>query len=737
MVANNKKFIKISEGKWITNMKIKKPSKSKTSKKSNSNEPKFIRPNSKNFKNIIKQVRDMISGKIRVKLTLSFLVPVLFIIILGYSAYTTSSNAIINNFSDATITSVDKTSDYLGLIMQNMEDKALQIATDTMTRQYYTGRFSDDVMEESNVLRTITNNLANMVNSDKYLGNIYVFANDKKPISTSTAFEYDADPYTDFIDTDEAILINSKEKINYWTGNHKYIDDTLEVDYNTYAISLSRQMLNENGRAIGFVIMDISIDVITESLATLGLPESSTFAFISPDGREISLENGEGNLFVDQTFYQEAVQSEDIIGHDYYDYNGENQLFIYSKIGETGAMVATMIPKAYLTSQAQMIKIITVILVIIASLVAIFIGIYTASGIGKQIKEMISTLKFASDGDLTVTVNSIRKDEFGILSKSINNMLKSMKELIIKATSVGESVIKSSKDVTESSEMLLISSKNISLAISEIQQGNTQQAEDAEASLRITDLLANQINMVHENSNAIEVIADNTKKVVENGINEVNNLNSATNASIDITNKTIVDIEELEKESMAITNIISVINDIAEQTNLLSLNASIEAARAGEAGRGFSVVADEIRKLSNKSVESAQEIESIIKNITIKTQSTVNTVKEAGEITKTTEERLKNVVDLFNNINISVDDLVTRLDKIADGIDEINQSKDGTLNAIESISAVAEQTSAASEEVDATAIQQLEAVTSLNESSKHLEKDAKDLEASIKMFKTK
>lgn len=714
-------------------MKRKKLNKSNELR---SNKPKSNTLNSKKFKHLISQARNMVSGKIRVKLTLSFLVPVLFIIILGYSAYTTSSNAIINNFTDATITSIDKTSDYLGLIMQNMEDRALQIATDTMTRQYYTGRYSEDVMEESNVLRTISNTLANIVNSDKYLGNIYVFANDKKPISTSTAFEFDTDPYTDFIDTDEAILINSKDKINNWTGKHQFIDDTLGIDSNTYAISLSRQMLNENGRAIGFVITDISKDVITESLATLGLPESSTFAFISPDGREISLENSENNLFIDQTFYQEAVLSEDIIGHDYYDYNGENQLFIYSKIGETGAMVATMIPKAYLTSQAQMIKTITVILVIIASVVAIFIGIFTASGIGRQIKEMINTLKLASNGDLTATVNSGRKDEFGILSKSINNMLQSMKELIIKASQVGESVIKSSKDVTESSEMLVISSKNISLAISEIQQGNTQQAEDAEASLRITDLLANQINMVHENSNAIEEIADNTKKVVENGISEVNNLNSVTNASIEITNKTLVDIEELERESMAITNIISVINDIAEQTNLLSLNASIEAARAGEAGRGFSVVADEIRKLSNKSVESAHEIENIIKNITLKTQSTVQTVKEAGEITKTTEDRLKNVVDLFNNINISVDDLVNRLDKIADGIDEINNSKDGTLNAIESISAVAEQTSAASEEVDATAIQQLEAVTSLNESSKHLEKGAKDLEASIKMFKT-
>jgi methyl-accepting chemotaxis protein len=665
------------------------------------------------------------------------LVPVLFIVILGYAAYTSSSKAIINNFTDATITSFDKTSAYFGLIMQNIEDKALQIATDNITRQYYSGKLSGDILEEGNALKSITSNLVNITNSDKYLGNIYVMANDKKPISTTTAFEFDTNPYSEFINTDEVAWINSKEKINYWSGNHTYIDELLEISPNTYAISLSRQMINENGKAIGFVITDISMDVITNALSTLDLPESSTYAYISYDGREISLSEDTSNkLFVESSFYQEAIASENMSGSDYYDYNGESHLFIYSKIGETGAIICTLIPKAYLTGQSQMIKTMTFLLVIIASIVAIIIGVLVASGIGKQIKQMIQTLTRASKGDLTVKVVTSRKDEFGILADNINIMLSSMNNLIIKASEVSKSVVKSAKELTENSEMLLLSSQNISSAITVIQTGNTQQAEDAEDCLKITDMLAQQVNLVHDNSSAIEEIAGNTKKVVVDGISEVKQLNIASNASIEISNKTITEIEELERESKAITEIIGVINDIAGQTNLLSLNASIEAARAGDAGRGFSVVANEIRNLSNRSVSAAQEIEQIITAITSKTRHTVKTVKQAGEITKTTEVRLQNVVTLFNNINLHVDELVTNLDKISEGIDEINQSKNGTLSAVESISAVAQQTSAASEEVDATAIQQLELVTKLNNSSKHLEQDANDLETSIKIFKT-
>ena len=117
-------------------------------------------------------------------------------------------------------------------------------------------------------------------------------------------------------------------------------------------------------------------------------------------------------------------------------------------------------------------------------------------------------------------------------------------------------------------------------------------------------------------------------------------------------------------------------------------------------------------------------------------RSTVKTVKQAETISKSTETSLNNVVQLFKNINIHVDDLAGRLENISDGIGEINRSKSDTLNSIENISAVAEETSAASEEVDATAQQQLEVVTMLNAAVKALDQDAIDLEKTIEIFKT-
>lgn len=685
----------------------------------------------------MKEIGLKVIRSIRAKLILFFLIPVIFIITLGNTAYNKSSTAIISTFTEATISSIKKTSEYYELVLHNVEDKALQFANDSSARDYFSQKYAGDILEEGKLYKAVRSNATTMATADRFIENITIITNYGQPIATSGAFDANINPYEDFSALEEAKKLNDREVINLWTGYHNYLDEQLDIMKDKYAISLSRLYLGSSSRPIGYIITDITMDSITNVMNTLELPEDSSVAFISPDGREIT-KTGEAlePIFVSETFYSDAFASEELTGHKEVNYNGKAMLFIYSKIGETGAMVCSLIPESHLVGKASSIKGLTYFWVLIACASAIGIGVYVAYDIGKAIKRMMKALKAAAGGDLTVEVHTKRKDEFGILSDSINHMISNMKDLIMKASEVGRNVVASSRNVSENSELLLISSKDISSAITEIQQGNEQQAEDTEHCLKLTDELSDQINLVAENSLAIEEIASNTKNVVKDGISEIDQLNIATTDSIKATKHTIQEIEELERESKAITAIISVINDIAEQTNLLSLNASIEAARAGDAGRGFAVVAGEIRNLSQKTVTAATEIEAIIKKITTKTHNTVLTVKESEGVSKATEARLNNVVKLFHNINLHVDDLATKLEKISSGIEEINHSKADTLTAIENISAVAEETSAASEEVDATAQQQLDSVRKLNDSAKALNKDAAELESAIMTFKT-
>lgn len=698
--------------------------------------------NSNNLGGKFNHVLQHLGGSIRAKLILSFFIPIVFTIILGVTASTISSKAISSSFTASTVSLITSTGNYYNVIMQNVRSKAIELSNDTEIKGYYSGNYGEDsvtevqqgvdYLTEEEVFTKIKNRMSTLTMTDKYIENVVIFANYGYPVTTTGSFKEKA-PYASFMETEEAGMITK----DIWTGYHNFIDSQLGIDIAKYSMCYNKQYINASNKKTGFIMLDVGMDVITEALASMDLPEGSKAAFITPDGREITIDDsGAETTYYGQTFYNDAIAGEAMDRSLNLNYEGEEHLFIYSKVGETGAMVAALVPYAAITSNAASIKYITLAIVVLASLIAGCTGIIVASGIGKNIKNILAALSKAADGDLTVTVVTKSKDEFHVLSESINHMILNMKNLITKASVVGTTVINSSQNVTRNSELLLTATKDITTTISEIQQGIQQQAADTERCLSQTDSLANQINLVHDNSLAIEKITVNTKNVVTDGISEVDMLNQATKANLQITNDTIQSIEELEAESRAITEIIAVINDIAEQTNLLSLNASIEAARAGDAGRGFSVVADEIRKLSVKSVNSASEIERIINNINRKTQLTVTTVKQAGAISQTTEERLQNVVSLFNNINVMVDDLANRMINIAEGIDDIDKAKNDTLSAIESISAVAQETSAASEEVDATAKQQLEAVLKLNEASKALNNDANDLEHAITMFKT-
>ena len=135
------------------------------------------------------------------------------------------------------------------------------------------------------------------------------------------------------------------------------------------------------------------------------------------------------------------------------------------------------------------------------------------------------------------------------------------------------------------------------------------------------------------------------------GVDSVSELTGTAQSTTEITTHVVEAIGLLETKTRSIGQIIGVINGIAEQTNLLSLNASIEAARAGEAGRGFSVVAEEIRKLADQSLGSAKQISKIVDEIVANMGEVVNVAKKAEDVVKQQEESVSNTTNSFNEMD--------------------------------------------------------------------------------------
>lgn len=345
-------------------------------------------------------------------------------------------------------------------------------------------------------------------------------------------------------------------------------------------------------------IIDISKSAIVDSLSSINTGEGGYTAFITSDGTELypdGTSSVSDTVFTETEFYQAALASEEETGEKYVEWQGETYLFLYSLLPFNNAMVCTLIPRSTIIAQVSGIKTLTILIVIIAILIASLLGSFMSGHINKNIYLIFHQLQKISDGDLTDQLNVKAKDEFKLLAEGVNSMILSMKDLITNITAASNALTNSAQQVSSSAETFVETSKDIQNAISDIESGAS-------------------------NLDTKQNLTESAKKTAE------------------MTMNVISAIEALSEKSRSIGQIIESIDNIAEETNLLSLNASIEAARAGEGGRGFAVVAEQIRKLAEQSSASTGQIQHIIDDIIYNTEEVVQIARETSATVSSQEE---------------------------------------------------------------------------------------------------
>ena len=254
---------------------------------------------------------NFITHSIRVKLMMSFFIPVVCIVILGLVAYSYASKSIVSTFTDSINNVVSSTANYYEVIMKTVEDKINQLSSDPNTWNYYSKLLQSDIVKESEVYKEIRNSVKTMATSDKYIGNIAIFTNYGQPaVSTHETFSV-SNPFETFKTTDEATYINNSSSSLVWAGYHNFIDEQLRIMPKDYAIAVTKKYKNKSGQHIGFIQMDLKMKAVADTLSSLQLPEGSLVAFISGDGREITGSGAaEEPLFTNHTYYLTAINTE-------------------------------------------------------------------------------------------------------------------------------------------------------------------------------------------------------------------------------------------------------------------------------------------------------------------------------------------------------------------------------------------------------------------------------------------
>lgn len=667
------------------------------------------------------------------KLILAFMIPVACIVVLGIVSYNKAAGAIENNYRNSAAQTVVMMDRYLTNAMENVQSDFRTYLTDDEFKGLYMGNYELDAAKEMSIKRDWQSKFQKMPTSDKLYSNVYVLY-DKKDILIATSLVSKEGLYTEYKKTEQGSKVANDKFTSFWFGNSCEMDASMGTDNTKYAIRYAKWLTNKS-----VLIADVSYDYVMEILNTLDAGEGSYVGLVTNmDGQEI-LSDAYGvpdtTVFVGSDFYNEAMASEEETGSLDVKYNGEDYLFIYSKIPTQDAAICALILNDTITAQAAEIGKITIIVVIVAVIVALALGIMLAGNMSSAIGYMCHKVHKVAEGDLTVSIKTKRKDEFKLLTDELAVMIANMKHLITNVTTASDDLNVASDQVAESSRMFMQTSESIQSAVEEIEQGVARLDEDSADCLSQMDSLSEKITAVTDGTGVIGDLAGATGESIKHGVDFVSELTGTAQSTTEITTHVVEAIGILETKTRSIGQIIGVINGIAEQTNLLSLNASIEAARAGETGRGFSVVAEEIRKLADQSLGSAKQISKIVDEIIANMGEVVNVAKKAEDIVKLQEESVGNTTKSFGEMDGQVQTLVESLESIKESVGNMENARAATLGAIESISAVSAQTAASSTNVSEMATKQMSAIHTLDDAANQLTARAEELAELLQQFK--
>lgn len=650
--------------------------------------------------------RKFVGFSIRKKLLLSFMLILLIpSITIGVSSYVIAKNKVQERIQFSAKENVNILEKYLKSYLKSKENDASHFAS-TFHRTSFTDRESNAAMKSLSQYKDLRPEVVSVyVASDKGALLIYPKADLPTGFDARTRDWYTkaaaasgqpimTEPYVD--KATGKILVTIAEKLQDGSG-------VVGIDLNLSQLKSITNEIKISGAGYPFIVSANGSYLVhpTEKPGT-----KATGSWVKP-----LLEKKSGRLT-----------------------NGQSNEINFTTDQLTGLKIAAAMDLSEVSAATNPILKTTLFIIVLFIVIGTIITYLIVCSIARPLNELVSVTEKVSEGDLTQTFRVKNHDEISHLGESFNKMVAMLRNLIEHVGEKAELLAASSEELMTSSEQNNAATEQIAHSAKEVASGSEHQASMVKESNGVIHDMSADLEVLIKRA---QVVSDQSKEVagiVTDG-NDAIQLSTEQMKNIhDTVNKLAVVVKSLGERSQEINQIIDVISEIAAQTNLLALNATIEAARAGEHGKGFAVVADEVRKLAEQSAHSTENIRQLITSIQRDTEEAVTAMDQGTTEVAKGIDFVANAGEAFEKIKEFIDEVAREFQGLFTSIEESVNSAEHVVELVSGVKEITAKTTAETQEVSAATEEQLTSMQEISASASSLARVAEELENAIKKF---